>query len=280
MAGVRKRSGAWYARWFDADGVRHERRAGTDKRATEQLAAALEAEATRVRSGVVDPREIQYRDHERAPIADHLDAFHASITAKGSGAKHADKTRTRADRIVVLGGVNRLSELTLSRAHAALAVLRSEGLSTETLNHYIRAIKGFARWCWKDARTRDHQLVALSTTSPEADRTFVRRALSQKESPRFVTAPEHGPIVMGMTGPDRAMAYRVAMSTGFRADEMRSLTPESFALDRTLPTIVCEAAYTKDGKKGRPTHPRGLGRRPAALGGGPAGWLPRVRPAR
>jgi hypothetical protein len=54
MPSVRRRSGAWYARWVDADGVHHERRAGTDKRSAEQLAAALEAEATLVRSGVVD----------------------------------------------------------------------------------------------------------------------------------------------------------------------------------------------------------------------------------
>src|SRR4051812_28204302 len=78
MAGVRRRSGSWYARLVDADGVHRERRAGTDKRSAEQLAGALETEATRVRSGVVDPREILYRDHERTPIAAHLAAFQAS----------------------------------------------------------------------------------------------------------------------------------------------------------------------------------------------------------
>src|SRR5262249_50730441 len=79
MSSVRKRSGAWYARWVDADGRKRERRAGTDRRSAEQLAASLEAEATRVRSGVIDPRSIRYRDHERTPVAAHLHAFRASI---------------------------------------------------------------------------------------------------------------------------------------------------------------------------------------------------------
>ena len=61
-----------------------------------------------------------------------------------------------------------------------------------------------------------------------------------------------------MIGPDRAMAYRVALSTGFRADELRSLTPESFALDRTPPVVVCAAGYTKNGRKAEQPIPEAL----------------------
>jgi integrase len=48
-----------------------------------------------------------------------------------------------------------------------------------------------------------------------------------------------------MTGPDRAMLYRVAVGTGFRANELRSLTPESFDLDANPPKVTVEAAYSK-----------------------------------
>jgi hypothetical protein len=43
----------------------------------------------------------------------------------------------------------------------------------------------------------------------------------------------------------RSMAYRVAIGTGFRADEIRSLTPESFDLVVRPPTITVQAAYSK-----------------------------------
>jgi len=48
-----------------------------------------------------------------------------------------------------------------------------------------------------------------------------------------------------MLGPDRAMAYRVALGTGFRAKELRSLTPASFDLDADPPTVTVTAGYSK-----------------------------------
>jgi hypothetical protein len=45
--------------------------------------------------------------------------------------------------------------------------------------------------------------------------------------------------------PDRAMACRVVLSTGFRSKELRSLTPESFDLDSDPPTVTVQAACSK-----------------------------------
>jgi integrase len=45
-----------------------------------------------------------------------------------------------------------------------------------------------------------------------------------------------------MTGTDRAMLYRVAMGTGFRSGELRSLTPESFDLNGNTSRFTVEAA--------------------------------------
>jgi len=48
-----------------------------------------------------------------------------------------------------------------------------------------------------------------------------------------------------MSGADRAMVYRVTAGTGFRAGEIRSLTHQSFQLDRNPPVVVLEAAKSK-----------------------------------
>ena len=48
-----------------------------------------------------------------------------------------------------------------------------------------------------------------------------------------------------MTGPERAMLYRLAAETGLRSSELRSLTGTSFVLDSTEPTVTVEAAYSK-----------------------------------
>ena len=42
-----------------------------------------------------------------------------------------------------LAGIRRVSDLSLSKAQAAMAALRSEGLGTETINHHVRAVKAF-----------------------------------------------------------------------------------------------------------------------------------------
>jgi integrase len=153
----------------------------------------------------------------------------------------------------------RLSDISADRVQAALAALRTEGRSTETMNAHLRAAKGFSRWLWKVARrTRDDELAPLSLMNAATDRRHERRALSEAEAVRLIEAAERGPRVEGMTGPDRAMLYRVALGTGLRAGELRSLTPEGFRLDADPPVIVCEAAYAKNRRKAEQPITNGL----------------------
>jgi integrase len=53
-------------------------------------------------------------------------------------------------------------------------------------------------------------------------------------------------VVEGLTGPDRALLYAVAMTTGFCASELASLAPDSFDLDADPPTVTVKAAYSKN----------------------------------
>ena len=65
----------------------------------------------------------------------------------------------------------------------------------------------------------------------------VRRPLTPEEAARLVEATAANPFVKGMTGPDRAMVYALAAGTGFRREELRTLTPERFNLDSDPPTV-------------------------------------------
>src|SRR5262249_59766761 len=155
---------------------------------------------------------------------------------------------SRARRVIELAKAVRVSDLSLSKALDALQSLRiGEGFNQQTINHYIRAVKAFSRWLWKDKRAREHHLAHLATSNPEVDRRYVRRALSPEEAARVIQAAEAGPAVMGMTGIDRAMLYSVALATGFRPGrELRPLTPERFDLDGDPPTIAVTPSYTKN----------------------------------
>src|SRR5947209_5869279 len=60
MASLRKRGKNWYFRYTDADGVKREGKGCSDKRATQEMANAAEAEAGKIRSGMIDPKSAAY----------------------------------------------------------------------------------------------------------------------------------------------------------------------------------------------------------------------------
>ena len=144
----------------------------------------------------------------------------------------------------------RIDDLTPSRVQGALKAVRDgdaehRGVSLRSLHHYTRAVKGFSRWLWRDGRSREDTLAHLTSPNPDADRRHARRPLSPEEQAKLIQAAATGPVVLRMAGCDRAALYRVALGTGFRANELRSLTHESFRLEDDPPTIAVAAAYSK-----------------------------------
>ena len=61
----------------------------------------------------------------------------------------------------------------------------------------------------------------------------------------LIDAAYTGPAVLGISGPERGLLYRMAVETGLRASELRSLTRFSFDLEGEYPTVTVEAAYSK-----------------------------------
>jgi integrase len=156
------------------------------------------------------------------------------------------ETCDRLRRVLTLCKVAGIRDLTPAGVQGALQTIRDDGAGLETLNGYLRSVKSFSRWLWREKRTPDDALAVLSKYNAETDRRHVRRELTPDEAVYlwgFVegyTTPNHN-----LTGPDRAMVYMLALGTGFRASELRSLTPESFDLDADPPTVAINAAYSK-----------------------------------
>jgi integrase len=235
--------------YYDENGKRRKKMGYTDKRESQKLAVRLEDECRKVKNGDINPKDRAYRDHETKPLAGHLEDFSQYLLAKGCTDKHAQQTTQQVGRMIELAKAVRISGLSLSRFVSAAKALREEGWGIETVNHYIRSVKSFSAWLWRDGRSREHHLVHLATSNPDGDRRHVRRALTPDEAARVVQTAEFGPEVGNLSGPDRAMLYALALGTGLRAEELRSLTPERFNLDANPPTVTALAAYTKNGKE-------------------------------
>jgi integrase len=244
MASAFQRNGKWYASYKGVDGWK--KKAVGDKAGAEQLASALEYAAMLRREGLVDPKADALAAAEKRPLADHLADFKRDILARRGNEKHATATHQRAERL--LAGVASVSAITPAAVNENVRALREGGKHGKaSLAHHLRAVKAFTRWLVRNGRTRDDALIAVRVpgTVAKSERVRVRRALSRAEFERLVTHTAAARVFEGMCGADRAMLYRLAGATGFRQDELRSLTPESFDLKGDDPAITVRAAYSK-----------------------------------
>jgi integrase len=152
----------------------------------------------------------------------------------------------RLARRKILTGEGKREKLRFSReAVQALLEHRSRGRGITTSNHYLVAIKAFSKWLVRDNRFPFDALAHMSRQNADVDRRRQRRALREEPFSRFIEATATGPAFRGLTGADRLVLYTLAANTGFRASELGSLSPSSFAFEATPATVTVRAGYSK-----------------------------------
>lgn len=278
MASYVKRGQLWYYRFVDADGTQRMRKGSPDRRVTEDMAKRDEIRAAEVRKGLIDPKAEYRRRQGMRPLSHLLNEFAQHLVDKGNTEKHIDLYIGRARRVagLVTGAVlteidppktttfarrkeaeatlnevleaGRLSDLTPESVQSALSALRAAGRSLATCNHHRAAIRGFSQWLWKSGRIGEHLLVGVTGYNAEEDRRHDRRTISVAELRKLIAVAERGPAYRQMTGPDRALCYRLAVATGLRLSEIATITPRAFDWTADPPTTTVRAAYTKNGK--------------------------------
>jgi len=244
----RKLGQVYYAAWTDHTGKRHNKSTRTtDKAAADLIAARFAAESALRREGVVDPSDDRYAVEGRRPIAQQLTDYVASLKAQRRDDEYITQTEARAKKVIGLCHADRPSCLTASAVQRAIGQLRDAGKSLSTCNSYLRSIKGFTSWLYADKRIRRDALEQLAGYNEQEEKRRQRRELTSDELVRLISATISytDPVRHSLSGPDRAMLYHVALGTGFRAGELRSLTTDSFNLDSDPPTITVAATHSK-----------------------------------
>lgn len=92
-------------------------------------------------------------------------------------------------------------------------------------------------------RVCENPVAHLKPLNARTDRRRERRALEVDEVRRLLSSTRASDERYGMSGPERAWLYRIAVETGLRVNELRSLTVASFDLDASVVTV--EAGYSK-----------------------------------
>ena len=247
-----RESHKYYIEFLDEHRKKRRLAVSPDKSVTTRKLAQVERDVDRKRNGEFDP----YETHRLRPVADQLKDYGQFLRSKGTSEGHASQIIKRGTDVMTNCGFVWLSEIRAAAVQNYIHELRKKGLSVQTCNFYLQAAKQFVRWLVQDRRLLDSPLRGLSAMNVKVDRRHDRRALSADEFDRLLSAALQGKRVEGISGSERRMLYLFASSTGLRRAELSSLTLRSLDLDAEYPSVIVEAAYSKNGRDDKlPLHP-------------------------
>jgi integrase len=191
-------------------------------------------------------------------LLSHLGKWRSFLIHQGRTVKQADQQYVRVKRAFTEAKFEYWHQLQASKllnTINAMHKLQRTGkgyidtgkpISPRTKQHHLKACKQFASWMLRDGQTTTNPLQYLTTDIP-VETQNPRRALTREEIQTLLSYTENAKPIGDMIGAERALVYRLAMETGLRANELRSLKRVSFS--KTEMTVRVEAKYTKNRKE-------------------------------
>jgi len=136
-------------------------------------------------------------------------------------------------------------DLTTSHLEAHITSLRQTGASARTANSALAAAKSFCRWMVREGRMADNPAARISKLNERADRRLIRRALTPEEARVLIRHTPQAGIRHGCTGSERSLIYRLALCTGLRLNEIRTLERSDLDLEASRPTVTVQPRNEK-----------------------------------
>jgi len=250
--GKGKRGGRYYISYFDHKGKRQSRSARTtDKATAERIAAKLEADAALRRDGVVDPELDAICEQSRRSIESHLKDYEAKMGAGSRSVKHITRTVECIRATCEWAHFTKVSDITADGVNWYAGKLKEDGLSARTIAAYLTAVKGFTKWLSAHHKLPRDPLVSVTKPNPKADRRRERRMLLPEEWQWLLATSVDWVERWAMAAKERLLLYAVAIQTGLRSSELRSLSRGGMFLDGDQPFVTCKAGSTKNRKDAR-----------------------------
>ncbi|MCA9244892.1 MAG: site-specific integrase [Phycisphaerales bacterium] len=146
------------------------------------------------RADILTAAEAATADHQNTPLSAHIDAYKASLSAKGVTPKHLKDQISRVRRIAKACAFDRLSAMTRTGLERVLAQQAESNISPRTRNASLGAMLAFARWAVESGRCVSNPFERIGKADERADRRVTRRALTQDEIARLLAATRKRPI--------------------------------------------------------------------------------------
>lgn len=263
--GRARKSDPWLLGWREPEtGRKMTRASGTNKGVAEAAAVKLSLEVVKRKAGLTENGAAPHLRWAGEDVAlsvwgdrsRRVNGLRQHLEAQNDTPKHVQWTCRAVEAVLSQAGIRIHADLVSSATDVQSAVRtlprrRGKGtVSNRTLDSYVRAMKTFGEYLRTSGRMPTDPFLDLAHFDPEATRVRYRFAMAPEILAKLIGAAEAEKRrhTCGLTGPQRAMLYRVAAGTGFRLDTCLSLERQMLRLDSDRPSIVVPAALMKSRK--------------------------------
>jgi integrase len=263
--GKKKKCSHYYLTFTDNRQIRRRLPAYSDKRASERLAQRIEELLSC--GGILSPdlqkwietlpgkqrRKLiewelidNYRFSENIGklLSEHLKDFRAYLLARENSKAYVKQITERIEYVFSECGFKVWTDIDANKIYTFLGDMRKNGIGQRTFNFYLKGAKSFCRWMIRDRRVTPPSPLEHLSTIKQTEIRRKRRALAVDEQSKLLEVAAAGKPHHNLTGPERALVYKLAIQTGLRSNELKSLTKSSF--DFIEGTVTVQAGYTKN----------------------------------
>ncbi len=250
-----ERGAPYYVEWrvTQPDGRRVKRKLSTGQtsaKVARDILAKHEADAAVRSHGLVDPVAERIQQQAARPVAEHVEDFRATLEGAGNTAKHVRTTTNHVDELIGFGTLKTAGGITADIVTRWSAKLLREGMAARTVQSRLTSAKAFTKWLTAGEKLPRDPLAMIAKPNPDADRRVERRMLKPNEWRWLIGSLDGANDFRGTAPAVRAAVYRLAIQTGLRSAEIRSLTRGSFNLTGDRPYVRIAGRSAKNRRVG------------------------------
>jgi site-specific recombinase XerD len=147
-----------------------------------------------------------------------LQKYELKLSAAGNTKTYVNETDRIIRAFVDQGGWKTAKDINADDVTALLAKLRSDGRKPRTIQKYIRAVKGFARWLDQNGKLPGNPLASIKAPTPGKGNRRMLLPDEWSDLEKATTAAER----YGMSGAERSVLYRVVAAAGSTKNRKRA----------------------------------------------------------
>ena len=180
------------------------------------------------------------------PAEEHVDDWQIELEAKGNTQHRVNVAVSRARLMLEEMCIDYLTDIQASDVQRFMNDQRKAGKAPRTINGYLQAFKQFCKWAVQEGRLSQSPVEHVQALSLNGDIRRKRSVFSIDELNQLIEHTAQSEDRYKIRGFERAMLYRFAVETGYRANEIRALKVRDFELCEDMPVVKLAGKHTKN----------------------------------